>query len=240
MKPNRILLIDDEKHIVDVVVYALEESGFAVLTAMDGDRGLQRFREEAPDLVILDLMLPGMSGLDLFREMRIRRRDVPVIMLSSRSEEIDRVLGLEMGADDYVTKPFSPRELVARVKCVLRRAGGGNAPTPDRTLTCGPLVVDPGASTLHFFGRRLALTRGEFRLMEGLARYPARVFTRDDLVGRIYEGEHPVTDRSIDAYVKRVRRKFAEIAADMDPIETVHGFGYKLNQRLEDVPASEV
>jgi DNA-binding response OmpR family regulator len=233
VKPPVILLVDDEQHIVDVVVYVLEESGFVVLTAMDGDAALACFRARDPDLVILDLMLPGIPGLDLFREMRRRRPDLPVIMLTSRSEEIDRVLGLELGADDYVTKPFSTRELAARVRCVLRRAGGSAAP-PAAARACGPLAVDADAYRLTYFGRRIPLTRGEFRLIECLVRYPARVFTRDELITRIYDGEHCVADRSIDAYVKRLRKKFADVRADLDPIETVHGLGYKLNEELND------
>ncbi|MBI3985457.1 MAG: response regulator [Lentisphaerae bacterium] len=237
---QRILLVDDEQHIADVVVYVLEENAFEVLTALDGDTGLKLFRDKAPALVILDLNLPGMSGLDLFREMRRLRPDVPVVMLTSRAEEFDRVLGLELGADDYVTKPFSPRELAARVRAVLRRTGppatlrqlraGQQTPAPPASrLSHGPLEMDCAAFSLTYFGRPLSLTRSEFKFMECLVRYPAQVFTRDTLIDRIYDGQHVVTDRSIDAYVKRLRKKFMEIRRSVDPIETVHGLGYKLN-----------
>ena len=230
---TKILLVDDEQHIVDVVVYVLEDSGYEVVTALDGERGLELFLGGTPDLVVLDLALPGIPGLELFREMRKQRPAVPVIMLTSRSDEIDRVLGLELGADDYVSKPFSPRELAARVRAVLRRSGSAVGATPANTLTHGPLVIDSDGFSLTYMGRPVVLTRSEFRLIECLARHPARVFTRDVLIDRIYDGEHVVTDRSIDAYVKRLRKKFADVRPGLDPIETVHGLGYKLNQDLE-------
>jgi len=234
MKKKRILLVDDEQHIVDVVVYILEENGFDIAVALDGDTGLRKFKDSAPDLVILDLNLPGISGLDLFRAMKESRRDVPVIMLTSRADEVDRVLGLELGADDYVTKPFSPRELAARVKAVLRRTEPESAAKPRSRLTHGPLDLDCDAFSLVYFGKNIPLTRSEFKFVECLVRFPAQVFTRDMLMDRIYDGEHCVTDRSIDAYVKRLRKKFAEIKRSIDPVETVHGLGYKLNQNIEN------
>ena len=232
MKKKRILIVDDEQHIVDVVVYILEENGFATTVALDGDTGLAKFSETNPDLVILDLTLPGMSGLDLFRELRSTRRDIPIIMLTSRSEEIDRVLGLELGADDYVTKPFSPRELAARVKSVLRRSAQPPTALLSR-LSHGPLELDTNQFSLLYFGKAIPLTRTEFKFIECLVKFPAQVFTRDILMDRIYDGEHCVTDRSIDAYVKRLRKKLADVRPDLDPIETVHGLGYKLNQHVE-------
>lgn len=233
MAAKRILVIDDEQHILDVVVYILEENGFAVTTALTGEAGLELFKQKNPDLVVLDLMLPGIPGLDLFRELRKVRPDVPVIMLTSRSEEIDRVLGLELGADDYVTKPFSARELAARVKAVLRRTEAHDSDSTPARITHGPIDLDREAFSVHYFEKPLQLTRAEFKLVECLTRYPARVFTRDTLIDQIYDNEHVVTDRSIDAYVKRVRRKFAEIRPGLNPIETVHGLGYKLNQDME-------
>ena len=233
MTPKRILLVDDERHIADVVEYILKEHSFEVVIAADGDAGLRRFTDAAPDLVLLDLNLPGMSGLDLFREMRRLRPSVPVVMLTSRAEEIDRVLGLELGADDYVTKPFSPRELAARVRAVLRRTERPAEEKASARFAHGPLVLDGEALTLTYFGIDLSLTRAEFKFMECLVRFPARVFTREMLIDRIYDGEHVVTDRSIDAYVKRLRHKFAEVRSRVDPITTVHGLGYKLNHALE-------
>lgn len=235
MSPKRILLVDDEQHIADVVEYILRENAFDVVVAADGDAGLRKFTVCIPDLVLLDLNLPGMSGLDLFREMRRLRSAVPVVMLTSRAEEIDRVVGLELGADDYVTKPFSPRELAARVRAVLRRSERPAAGDRDSSrLAHGPFTLDGEAHTLAYFGEDLPLTRAEFKFMECLVRFPARVFTREMLIDRLYDGEHVVTDRSIDAYVKRLRRKFAEVRRHIDPITTVHGLGYKLNHAIEN------
>jgi len=233
MPKKTILVVDDEQHILDVVVYILEDNGFDVLTALDGETGLQFFERERPDLVVLDLGLPGIPGLDLFRRMRKSRPDVPIVMLTSRSEEIDRVLGLELGADDYVTKPFSARELAARVRAVLRRSARGEREDVTTPLIHGPIELDPDAFSASYFGETMPLTRSEFKFVECLVRYPARVFTRDVLIDRIYDGHHVVTDRSIDAYVKRLRRKFAEIRPGVDPIQTVHGLGYKLNPDIE-------
>lgn len=234
MDRPRILLVDDEQHIVDVVVYVLEESSFDVVTALDGDTGLRIFKDQRPDLVVLDLMLPGIPGLELFRQMRQFRPQVPIVMLTSRSDELDRVLGLEMGADDYVTKPFSARELAARVKAVLRRTQRGQGVGEQKTvMEHGPIKIDREALRFEYFGKRVSLTRTEMKFIECLVRYPARVFTRDVLMDRIYDGEHVVTDRSIDAYVKRIRRKLADVRPDQNPIETVHGLGYKLSHDIE-------
>ena len=233
MKFKCILLVDDEQHIADVVVYVLQQNGFKALTARDGDTGLKLFAQYRPDLVILDLNLPGIAGIDLFRGMRRLQPQVPIIMLTSRTDEVDKVLGLEIGADDYVTKPFSPRELVARVRAVLRRTDGAAHHCEEARLRYGPLELDAEAFHLSYFGRRLMLTRSEFRLVESLVRHPARVFTRDTLISAIYDGDNVVTDRSVDAYVKRLRKKFSEIRPQLDPIETVYGMGYKLNQEIE-------
>jgi DNA-binding response OmpR family regulator len=229
---DRILLIDDEQHILDVVEYVLKENGFMIVTALDGDTALGLFKSDRPDLVVLDLNLPGLSGLDLFREMKRLDPAVPIIMLTSRSEEVDRVLGLEIGADDYVTKPFSPRELAARVRAVLRRTRGGSSDAGIGLIRHGPFEIDPRGYILTYYGARILLTRQEFRLLEALVRYPARVFTRNNLINRIYEGESCVTDRSIDACVKRIRRKLEEVRSGIDPIRTIYGIGYKLNQEI--------
>ena len=236
-----ILVVDDEQHILDVVVYVLEEAGFTVASAMDGDMALEAVQCSAPDLVILDLTMPGLSGWELFRAMRAAVPGLPVIMLTSRSDEIDRVLGLELGADDYVTKPFSSRELLARARNILRRAGGAaqarSALDPD-VVEYGALALDPDSFCAVAHGRRVQLTRGEFLLLEGFVRYPARVFTRDNLMARLYDGEHPVSDRSMDAYIKRLRQKLRELDLTCLPISTIHGIGYKMNAALagEGVP----
>jgi DNA-binding response OmpR family regulator len=232
MNDALILLIDDEPRIADVVVYALESRGFRVRTAPDGTTGLRLFRDLVPDLVLLDLNLPDMSGLDLFHELRRARAGVPIIMLTCRSDEVDRVLGLEMGADDYVTKPFSPRELSARVQVVLRRVQGMAATDGNGTRRHGPLELRPDSLVLLYDSQRVPLTRAECDLLDALITYPARVFSRDELIRRLYHEAHPVTDRSIDATVKRLRRKMQEIRPGPDPIRTVYGMGYKLNEDL--------
>lgn len=226
---STVLLIDDEPHIADVVVYMLEEHGFEVVTAGNGEEGLALFSAEQPGLVLLDLNLPGKSGLEVFREMKTLSPATPIIMLTCRVEEPDRVLGLEMGADDYVTKPFSVRELAARVKVVLRRA---NQASDIGIVEHGPLRIEEETYTLTFHGQAIKATRAEFGLLETLASYPARVFSRDALIRKIYNDEHPVTDRTIDACVKRVRKKLRGVDASVDPIETVYGVGYKLNREL--------
>ena len=230
-----ILLVDDEPRIADVVEYELEEHGFAVRLAADGDTGLELFRQEDPDLVLLDLGLPGLSGLELFQAMRAHRPRIPVIMLTCRSGEVDRVVGLEMGADDYVTKPFSPRELAARVKAVLRRAANSGG-DPEGPLRQGPFTLDEEAFAITYFDRPLALTRSEFRLLAALLRHPARVFPRDVLMTHLYDDDHLVTDRTIDVYVKRLRGKCTAVRPGVDPIETVYGVGYKLHHPLEEAP----
>jgi DNA-binding response OmpR family regulator len=229
VRAKPILVIDDEQHILDVVVYVLQQHGFDVATATNGEDVLNNFAQVDPQLVILDLGLPGMSGLDLFHALRGQCPALPVIMLTSRSDEVDRVVGLELGADDYVTKPFSPRELAARVKNVMRRTEGTVDPQSSVRLVLGPFELNTEAHTLSYFNEPVELTRAEMKLMACLVQHPARVFTRDTLIDRLYDGEHIVTDRSIDACVKRLRRKFASIRDDFDPIQTVYGMGYKLS-----------
>jgi len=231
--PRRVLVVEDEQNIADVVEFALRENGFEVVTSSDGDAGLAAFRARQPALVILDLQLPGLHGLDLLRKLREERATAPVIILTSRTDETDRVTGLELGADDYVTKPFSPRELVARVRAVLRRAGrplDGAAP-----IEVGPLTINPDSFTVTYLGRELAFSRNEFRLLERLTRHPARVYGRDALIDAIHDGDDgAVTDRSVDAQVKRIRSKFKAVPGAVDPVESVYGIGYRLSRRLEE------
>ena len=235
MAAKRILVVEDDPHIADVVEYVLIEHGFSVTRAADGDAGKRRFTESPPDLVLLDLNLPGIPGLDLFQLMRRLRPEIPVIMLTSRTDEADRVAGLEMGADDYVTKPFSTRELAARVRAVLRR--NHRAYTAERRFfTAGPLAVDSDQLSVTYFGQPVDVTNHEFKILQSLVRYPARVFPRDVLIDALYDGQGVVTDRSIDAQVKRLRKKLAAIRPDIDPIQTVYGMGYKIRQSLEDIP----
>jgi len=227
----RILLIDDDRHIAEVVEFILVEQGFEFVHSPDGDAGLAEFRRRHPDLILLDLKLPGLSGLDLFSNFRREGPEVPVIMLTSLGDEVDRVIGLELGADDYVTKPFSPRELAARVRAVLRRATRNSIP---RERKLGPLEIAPDSLAVKLDGIPLDLTVLEFRLLENLCRYPARVFSREALIDRIYPDPGAVTDRSIDTAVKKIRAKFRAARPGFDPIETVYGEGYRLNRRLEE------
>jgi DNA-binding response OmpR family regulator len=222
-----ILVVDDEPEIVRFVRAYLEDAGYRVVTASEGQEALFVARHEKPDLVILDLMMPGMDGWDFFRRYR-QERDTPVIMLTARVEESDQVLGLELGADDYVTKPFSPRALMARVRAVLRRAQA--EPTPPAVLRGGDVALDREAHTVTVGGREAALTPTEFDLLEVLMTTPGRVFTRAELLDRALGDEADVFERTIDAHVKNLRRKIEPDPAKPRYILTVRGAGYRFNE----------
>jgi DNA-binding response OmpR family regulator len=217
-----ILVVDDERHIVDLVRLYLEKDGFAVVTAADGQEALERHARHDPDLVILDVMLPKLDGFEVCREIR-RRGDTPVLMLTARDDDIDAIVGLELGADDYVTKPFNPRALVARVKAILRRtsatARGG------RPMEVGTLRIDPRRREATVQGRDLGLRAREFDLLAALARDPGVVLTRDALLEDVWGTDFPGETRTIDVHVGEVRRK---LGSDGPPIETVRGLGYRL------------
>jgi two-component system alkaline phosphatase synthesis response regulator PhoP len=217
-----ILVVDDERHIVELVRLYLEKEGFEVLTAGDGDEALALHARHDPDLVILDLMLPGRDGFEVCRERR-RRGDTPVLMLTARDDDIDAIVGLELGADDYVTKPFNPRALMARVKAILRRtevtSRGG------RPIEVGELRIDPRRRDATVAGRRLQLRSREFDLLVALARDPGVVLTRDALLENVWGTDFPGETRTVDVHVSEVRRK---LAPDGPPIETVRGLGYRL------------
>jgi two-component system, OmpR family, response regulator len=223
----KILIVDDDSHIRDLIVFALRKEGFTTVEADDGLRALSAVEREHPDLVVLDILMPELDGTEVCRRIR-REGDVPIIFLSSRDDEIDRVLGLELGGDDYVTKPFSPRELVARVKAVLRRRGADAvaASTPDKEISRGPLHLDLDAFVASWDGGQVPLTVTEFAILRTLANHPGKVFTREILMGSAYVDHRFVSDRTIDSHVRRVRAKFKALGGD--PIETVHGLGYKL------------
>jgi DNA-binding response OmpR family regulator len=221
---KKILVVDDEPHIVRVLKGYLESAGFQVITAYDGTEALAAFRREAPDLMVLDLMLPEVDGLDVARAVR-RASAVPIIMLTARVDEADRLIGLELGADDYVTKPFSPREVVARVRAVLRRAAG---PEPaSRLLAAGDVTLDLDKRQASVAGRTVELTPTEFDLLAALVESPGRVFSRmqllDKLQGYAYEGY----ERTIDAHVKNLRQKIEADPKRPRYILTVYGLGYK-------------
>ena len=228
MKPPLILVVDDDSNLREIVRFALEKEGFPSVPAADGQEALARFAADRPGLVILDIMMPEVDGTEVCREIR-RTSNVPIVFLSSRDEELDRILGLELGGDDYVTKPFSPRELVARVKAVLRRttaAGAPPEPSEGRALAWGGLRLDLVSYRAYWRDREVVLTAMEFALLRVLLAHPQKVFTRDELIDRAYEDATVVSDRTIDSHVRRVRRKFA--AAGCDPIDTVTGFGYRM------------
>ncbi|MGH2456248.1 MAG: response regulator transcription factor [Candidatus Limnocylindria bacterium] len=220
----RILIVDDEPKIVRLVADYLEAAGFGVVTARSGDEALMRVRTDAPDLVVLDLGLPGLDGLDVTRTIR-RNGDLPIIILTARDDETDRVIGLELGADDYVTKPFSPRELVARVRAVLRRhAGAGEA----ETLRVGDLVLDLPRMRVTRDAQPIELTATEFALLAALARQPGRVFTRSQLLDAIHGLAFESYERAIDAHVKNIRRKLEPQPRTPRYLLTVYGVGYRL------------
>ena len=223
----RILIVDDEPPIVDLLAYNFRRANYEVITAHDGQEALDKARAGQPDLVVLDLMLPGVDGLDVCRALR-RERDVPIIMLTARDSEIDRVVGLELGADDYVVKPFSVRELMARVKNVLRRA----APRPPEVLgearRLGDLSIDPGRHEASWAGRALDLTALEFDLLYTLACHAGQVLSREQLVEQVWGYDYYGDLRVVDAAVKRLRAKLRQAAPGAELVETVRGVGYKL------------
>jgi len=220
---ERILVVDDEQSIRTIVEYALRDAGFTVLTAARGDDALRTVEREQVDLVVLDLMLPGVDGLEVCKRIRAER-NVPIIMLSARGEELDKVLGLELGADDYVTKPFSPRELVSRVKANLRRA----RIEPDRAapLVAGGLQIDAASRTVIRDGAEVQLTYSEFEILHKLASSPRRVFTREELMNHLWKGSFYGDLRSVDVHVRHLRQKVERDASAPQLIRTVRGVGY--------------
>ncbi|MBM4778055.1 MAG: response regulator transcription factor [Archangiaceae bacterium] len=230
MQKGPILIVDDDPNLREVVRVALELQHFEIVEASDGKAGVEAFQKHHPIAVVLDLMMPELDGFEVCRRIRATSR-VPIVFLSSRDDELDRVLGLELGGDDYVTKPFSPRELVARVKAVLRRAEPVSAPAAadetkkERTLSRGPLSLDFEAWRAFWNGAEVTLTVMEFNLLAALLRAPTKAFSRDELIDRAYEGV-VVSDRTVDSHIRRVRQKFAAVGGTV--VETVHGIGYRL------------
>jgi DNA-binding response OmpR family regulator len=221
---KKILVVDDEPKIVHVLRGYLESAGFQVAAAYDGSEALAAFRHEKPDLIILDLMLPAVDGLDVARAIR-RESDVPLIMLTARVDEADRLIGLELGADDYVTKPFSPREVVARVRAVLRRVGGPEATS--QSLAVGEVTVDLDKRQASVAGRAVELTPTEFDLLATLMESPGRVFSRMQLLDKVQGYAYEGYERTIDAHVKNLRQKIEPDPRRPLYILTVYGLGYK-------------
>ncbi len=234
--PQTVLVVDDERDIVELLRYHLTQAGFRVQSAGDGRLALEMARRDPPDLILLDLMLPVLAGTEVARLLRQgeRTRNVPIIMLTARGEEVDRVVGFELGADDYVVKPFSPREIVLRVQAVLRREEGHPEATEERPMSYGDLVIDPASHTVRHAGRELDLTTTEFKLLERLARRPGRAFSRDQLLSEVWGYGGDVETRTVDTHVKRLRAKLGTAG---EWIQTVRGVGYRF--RPEGIEDSE-
>jgi len=223
---KRILIVEDEQDLVRLLKYNLDKEGFRVNAISDGSLVMAEMRREEPDLLVLDLMLPGMDGLEICRQVRRHDRysSIPILMLTARSDEADRVVGLEIGADDYVTKPFSMRELIARVRALLRR----REPLAQRnSVQRGNLTIDPSAHAVSVAGRQVELSALEFRLLHHLASHPGLVFSRDQLLDRVWGNDRSVTPRSVDVYIRRVREKIEEEPQKPAYLQTVHGVGYR-------------
>jgi len=224
---EKILIVEDETRIIRTLRLYLEQAGFVVCALEDGSRAVEVFRKERPLLILLDLNLPGKDGLDICRELR-RESNVPIIMLTARTEEMDRLIGLELGADDYIVKPFSPREVVARVRAVLRRVNGDNT-EPD-TLRAGDLLLDCASRRVWLGEEPLSLTQSEFDILTALTRHQSRVLSRlqilEETQGVAYDG----FERTIDQHIKNLRRKLRNQAGDTAIIQTVYGIGYRLDE----------
>jgi len=221
--PQTILVVDDERDIVELVRYNLAQAGYRVVSAMDGRQAVDMARRERPDLVVLDLMLPTLPGAEVARILKQdeKTRTIPILMLTARGEEVDRVVGFELGADDYVVKPFSPRELVLRVQAILRR---DDKETQEERIVHDPLVIDVGAHIVRLKGKEIVLTATEFKLLHRLARRPGRAFSRDQLLSEVWGYGGEIETRTVDTHMKRLRAKLGPVG---DWIQTVRGVGYR-------------
>jgi len=229
MVKSTVLIIDDEKDLIELVRYNLQKEGFLIKSASDGESGLAAALRDLPDMILVDLMLPGIDGFEVCRRLRFEPKTarIPIIMLTAKSAEPDRIVGLELGADDYVTKPFSPRELAARIKAVLRRASQQPSPSSSDIICRGELTIDPERHEVDCEGKSVALTATEFRLLHYLASHPGRVFSRSELIDAALGREIAVVDRTIDVHVTGLRRK---LGSHGEWIETVRGFGYRFKE----------
>jgi two-component system OmpR family response regulator len=223
-----ILVVDDDPHIRDVVRFAFEKSGMNISIATDGKEALRQFDRNVHDLIVLDVGMPEMDGLEVCRQIR-KTAETPILFLSARDEEIDRILGLEIGGDDYVTKPFSPRELVARVNAILRRTRNTPQPAESNTFKHGELAIDADSRTASFSNKPVALTALEFSILRTLVARPGFVFTRELILDAAYAGNIHVADRTIDSHIRNIRAKMAAAGCE-SAIETVHGVGFKLGR----------
>jgi two-component system, OmpR family, alkaline phosphatase synthesis response regulator PhoP len=233
MSAPNVLIVDDSRETVRALRVYLEDAGFRVIIAYDGTIGLQSLRSERPDLIILDLMLPDHNGLDITRLVRgdATLKSTPIIMLTARVDDTDKIVGLEVGADDYITKPYNPREVVARVRSVLRRVTNGPEPETERILTYGELRLNPSRRQLTLNDQKIELTRIEFNLMHALMRSPEHIFTRGELIESALNYQYDGMERSLDTHIKNLRRKLAVDPRDPEYIQTVYGVGYRLGNR---------
>jgi two-component system response regulator BaeR len=223
IREKLILIVEDEPKIAALLAdYLRAQGGFHSKIVERGDEVLRQFHSEQPDLVLLDLMLPGLDGIEVCKRLRAES-NVPIIMVTARVEEIDRLLGLELGADDYICKPFSPREVVARVKAVLRRVHSSGG------IARGGLEIDREMFTASLDGKNLHLTPVEFSLLDSLGSHPGRVWSRDQLMNEMYPDYRVVSDRAVDTHIKNLRKKLAEVAPDRELVESVYGVGYRYN-----------
>ena len=221
---RKIPIIEDESDVADLIAINLRKAGFNVSAAANGADGLQKARDNRPDFIILDLMLPKMSGLEVCRILKtdVATSHIPILMLTAKAEEVDRIVGLEFGADDYVTKPFSPREVVLRIRAILRRGE-----KPEETLQVGPIAIDPARHQVRVSGKRVHLTSLEFKLLRTLMQRRGRVQDRDKLLNDVWGYESVIDTRTVDTHVRRLREKLGKAG---DVIETIRGFGYRLRE----------
>lgn len=228
---KKILIIDDEAKIVEICRDYLKAAGFSVITSLEGQGGMEIARREKPDLILLDLMLPGIDGLDVCRELR-KESNTPIIMLTARVEETDKLIGLELGADDYITKPFSPREMVARVRTVLRRAQGDVSMD---VIRAGNLTLDRNRFMVTIDENEISLTPTEFEILATLASQPGRIFSRSQLLMAVRGVAFESYERAIDSHIRNLRRKLdAADKSNFEWIVTIHGVGYKLNEKTKN------
>ncbi|HHT7236177.1 MULTISPECIES: two-component system response regulator PhoP [Bacillus cereus group] len=236
---NRILVVDDEEFILTLIEFNLQQAGFEVITAMDGEMALQKATTERPDLIILDLMLPKMDGMEVCKELRLQRVMTPILMLTAKDDEFDKVLGLELGADDYMTKPFSPREVVARVKAILRRTKLQQeeqvSESPDEdSIIIAELKILPEFYEAYFRGRKIELTPKEFELLVYLAKNKSRVLTRDQLLSAVWNYDFAGDTRIVDVHISHLRDKIEQNTKKPTYIKTIRGLGYKLEEPKGD------
>ena len=225
---KKILVVDDEPSIVTLLKFNLEQAGFEVLTASDGNEGYDTARREKLDVIILDLMLPGMDGMDVCKQLRLGKINTPILMLTAKSDELDKILGLELGADDYITKPFSPREVVARVKAILRRAETKTEEETADAIKVGDLRILPEQFEAYFKEKKLELTPKEFELLLYLANHAGKVLSRDQLLNAVWNFDFAGDTRIVDVHISHLREKMEEDTKQPQYIKTVRGFGYKM------------